>query len=213
MAQYTTSIRNLCQVLSNKEDYTESINAVVLEAAPKIFDFTFPFYDESKKIDWEVRFLKHFYMREISAETVSLFKLWLEDTLNQIMPKYNKMYLAAESEYKLFQTYAEHEELTREGSGSSSGSASAEGVATHSTTPQGTLSNFLDNKYLDDANQTTSSNSSEASAESSETVERDTYGYTGRTPAEMLMEFNRLFGSVDQLIYQECESLFFGLWQ
>ena len=62
MAQYTTSIRNLCQVLSNKEDYTDSINAVVLEAAPKIFDFSFPFYDETKKIDWEVRFLKHFYI-------------------------------------------------------------------------------------------------------------------------------------------------------
>ena len=213
MAQYTTTMRNWCQILTNKYDSEYGIDTVIREAIPKIFNFNFPFYDEDKRTEWEVRFVKHFYMREISAKTTGLFKLWLEDTLNQIMPKYNKMYLALETEFNVLQTQNVNEGFTRETNGKSSGSSRGNGLGTHSTTPQGTLDNFLDDKYMDEASKSHSSAFSKSHAQNKEDVTFNRKGFENATPAEMLKEYSKLFGSVDSLIYKECESLFFGLWQ
>ena len=213
MAQYTTTLRNWCEVIANKYDSEYSIDEVIREAIPKIFNFYFPFYDETKRVDWEVRFVKHFYMREISAETTGLFKLWLEDTLNQIMPKYNKMYEALEKEFAVFQTQNVDEGFTRQTEGNSEGSSEGESVGTHSTTPQGSIDNFLDDKYLDEASKSNSNASSKSSAKNKEDVTFNRKGYENITPASLLKEYSKLFGSVDSLIYKDCESLFFGLWQ
>ena len=61
---------------------------------PKLFDFTFPWYndDETSKTEFERTFIIHFYMYEIGFETIGLFKLKLNDTLRRNMPKYKAMY-------------------------------------------------------------------------------------------------------------------------
>ena len=40
----------------------------------------------------ETKIIKHYYTREIAAETVGLWKLWLDERMNNIMPYYNQLY-------------------------------------------------------------------------------------------------------------------------
>lgn len=94
MSKYTTEVRFICEAECG---YAESqggkkVNDIITEAAPKIFDFSFPIFDEAYRLPLEVKILRHFYTREICEETVALWKLRLEDKLNVIMPYYNKLY-------------------------------------------------------------------------------------------------------------------------
>lgn len=58
----------------------------------KIFDFNYPLSDKIKREEFEVLILNNFLMRRINFETVTAFKIKLFVKLNEIMPKYNKMF-------------------------------------------------------------------------------------------------------------------------
>lgn len=94
MSKYTTEVRYLCEFEAGYKESQgyQSIDEIVTKAAPKIFDFDFPIFDADYRLPLEKKILKHFYTREISEETVGLWKLRLEDRLNLIMPYYNKLY-------------------------------------------------------------------------------------------------------------------------
>ena len=94
MSKYTTEVRFICE---SKAGLTESagfnsIDQIVESAAPYIFNFDFPIFDETYRLPLEKRILKNFYTREICEETVGLWQLRLENKLNLIMPYYNKLY-------------------------------------------------------------------------------------------------------------------------
>lgn len=94
MSKYTTEVRYICEVaagLSESVGYN-SVDTVINQAIPKVFDFSFPIYDENYRAVLERKILKHYYTREIAAETVGLWKLFLDRRLNEIMPYYNKLY-------------------------------------------------------------------------------------------------------------------------
>ena len=94
MSKYTTEVRFLCESeagLINSGGFN-SIATVLTEAAPKIFNFDFPIFDETYRTPLEVKILRHYYTREICEETVGLWKLRLQDKLNMIMPYYNQLY-------------------------------------------------------------------------------------------------------------------------
>lgn len=79
-----------------------NIDDILLISAPKIFDFDYPIFDESYRIPLETKILKHYYTREISEETVGLWKLRLNDRMNMIMPYYNELYKSAAKEFNPF---------------------------------------------------------------------------------------------------------------
>lgn len=94
MSKYTTQVRFICE---NAADETESvgfdsIDRIISKAIPKIFDFSFPIWDENYRTVLCTKILKHYYMREIGCETVGLWKLFLSRRLQEIMPYYNKLY-------------------------------------------------------------------------------------------------------------------------
>ena len=95
MSKYTTEVRYICEVNSGfptDEMYLHTPDEIIAAARSKIFNFSYPIYETGHKPELETKILKHYYTREIGAETVGLWKLWLNDTLNLIMPKYNKLY-------------------------------------------------------------------------------------------------------------------------
>lgn len=101
MAAFTTYVRTICENLAG---YSESpgysgINEVLDKAIPEIFDFDFPMYDAEYKNVLCRKILKHYYMREIGAETVAQWKFWLDTKLNEIMPYYNQLYKSALLEF------------------------------------------------------------------------------------------------------------------
>lgn len=94
MAHYTTELRSICETYAGYDDQQgfSNVNTVIAKALPKLFDFDFPIYDESYRTVLETKIVKHFYTREICAETVGRWKLFLDERLNLIMPYYNQRY-------------------------------------------------------------------------------------------------------------------------
>lgn len=101
MSKYTTEVRYICEVAAGLDESVgySKINEVIEAAAPKVFDFNFPIWDENYRLPLEIKILKHFYTREICEETVGLWKLRLEDRLNLIMPYYNQLYKTTTIEF------------------------------------------------------------------------------------------------------------------
>ena len=94
MSKYTTELRFICETsagLTDSEGYT-STRDIIEKSRAKIFDFDYPIFDENYRGVLETKIIKHYYTREIAAETVGLWKLWLDERMNNIMPYYNQLY-------------------------------------------------------------------------------------------------------------------------
>lgn len=134
MSKYTTEVRFICEQMAGRDEsvpYT-SLTAVINAARLKIFDFPYPIFDTEYKPVLETKILKHFYTREIGEETVGLWRLRLNETMNRIMPYYNKLY---ESELIEFNPLYDVD-ITRDGTreGESSDSTSRTGTSSNSST-------------------------------------------------------------------------------
>lgn len=94
MSKYTTQVRYICENAAGLLHSAgfDDVNRIITAAAPKIFDFDWPIFDENYRLPLEIKILRHFYTREICEETVGLWKLRLQDKLQLIMPYYNKLY-------------------------------------------------------------------------------------------------------------------------
>lgn len=97
MSKYTTEVRYICETAAGLDESVgyNSVNQIIDLAVPKVFDFDFPIFDEAYRGTLCRKILKHYYTREIGAETVGLWKLWLDTRLNEIMPYYNELYKSA----------------------------------------------------------------------------------------------------------------------
>ncbi len=102
MSLYTTEVRFICEQLFGmgaRSHGMSRVEDIIAAAAPKVFDFPWPIFDEDYRLPLEVKILRHFYTREICEETVGLWQLRLDTRMNDIMPYYNKLY---ESELLVF---------------------------------------------------------------------------------------------------------------
>ena len=94
MSKYTTEVRFICETAAGLSESTgyNSVNDIITQAIPKVFNFDFPIFDEAYRNVLLKKILKHYYTREISEETVGLWKLRMDTRLNEIMPYYNQLY-------------------------------------------------------------------------------------------------------------------------
>ena len=182
MSKYTTEVRYICESYSGVTESVgyKGISEVIAGAIPKIFDFDFPIYDESYRNVLCTKILKHYYTREIGAETVGLWKLWLDTRMNEIMPYYNQLYKSALLEFNpLYDVditteqrkqndgttdVTEDTENTQLGTSKQINNASTQGVdrKLYSDTPQGSLDNIENETYLTNATKMTNDGSSES---------------------------------------------------
>ena len=88
VSKYTMEVRYICEQLANATIETQvgDVPGIIEKAAPQIFDFDFPIWNEDYRKTLEEKILLHFYMREIGQETVGEWKLRLMQTLQDIMP-------------------------------------------------------------------------------------------------------------------------------
>ena len=94
MAKYSTEVRTICENYANLKESKgyNSVQSILNDSWDKVFDFDFPIFDENYREPLCKKILKHFYTKEIGEETVGLWKLRLDDRMNEIMPYYNKLY-------------------------------------------------------------------------------------------------------------------------
>ena len=67
MSKYTTEVRYICETyagLSESSGYS-NVDDILTKAAPKVFDFDFPIFDEDYRLGLEKKILLNYYTREI----------------------------------------------------------------------------------------------------------------------------------------------------
>lgn len=152
MSKYTTEVRFICE---NACGYTESkgadlVDTIVSKSWNKIFTNKFPIYDEKYRPILCQKILKHYYLREIGCETVGIWKMWLNERMEMIMPLYNQLYKSALIEFNPLYDV----ELTRDrvlkGTGTKDTENSENRSGTNSTHNSQTTENTHDVNVTDD---------------------------------------------------------------
>ena len=215
MSKYTTEVRYICESYAGLKQSVgfDSVESVIASAVPKIFNFSFPIFDEAYRSVLCAKILREFYTREISEETVGLWKLRLSQKLNNIMPYYNQLYRSELIEFNPLYDV----DVTRTHSGNRNEESNTNSNGTtydlYSDTPQNGLSGVDNENYLTSADKVTTSNSGNGKMNTLENyTEHVTGANGGESFVKRLMEFRKSFLNIDQMILRELEPLFFGLW-
>lgn len=177
MAFYTIELKDIC--MSIDEYNHSSVDDIITSVWNKIFTTKVEFFDEKYRKKLCCKIIKHYYTREIGAETVGLFKLWVNTKLEEIMPLYNQYYLSSlekitpfiDTDYTILTKKNTEEKKktdrgesgnsksieqntsvdTLESNQESSSNSNSDTTNKRSDTPQGTLANLEDNTYLSSA--------------------------------------------------------------
>lgn len=127
MAIYTTEVRTICESTAGLDfpaGYRAIDSILSPEVVAKIMPQNYPIFDEDYRYVLNKNILKHFYTREIGEETVGLWQLRIEQTLDEIMPYYNQLYKSELESIKPFFNVDLTTERSERGSKISNGSAS-----------------------------------------------------------------------------------------
>ena len=213
--------------------YTIELRALNNPPFFKLFDFKYDFYEESKKEQFEQKFIDYFYMREIEHATAEEFKHELRTKLNLIAPYYKQLY---ETELKskniefllnkdLKETFIREVESDTESlsnfNNESSGKAKVETLSTTNDTPQNRIDDL--DKYISSASKdkntsdTSSSDNGSSISQNSNSAKEETTliskGNIGTTSsAQLLRDWREVLINIDMMILEECEELFFKLF-
>lgn len=105
MAKYTTEVRTICESAAGL-DYGVGFNSIdeflSRSLVKKVLPLKYPIFDEEYRYILNKKILVHFFTREIGSETVGLWLLRMEQTMEEIMPYYNQLYLSQLEEIKPF---------------------------------------------------------------------------------------------------------------
>lgn len=223
MAKYTTEVRSICEVNAGLEESVgaSQVDDVIANAVDKIFNFSFPIFDEEYRKVLEVKILKHFYTREIGFETVGLWKLKLNTKLNEIMPYYNQLYKSELLEFNpLYDVDVSRRHQGRGSTNSetvSNGSNSGTNWNLYSDTPQGDVIGLENGNYLTNATKDSSNvnynESGNMSAKTTDEYLEIVSGKQGSTDfSTLLKRYRETFLNIDMLVIAELEDLFIQLW-
>ena len=192
MANFTTEVRTICEYYAGYDESQErdKVSDIITAAMPKVFDFDFPIFDETYRPVLERKILMHYYTREIALETVALWKLKLEARLNEIMPKYNKLYQLelinynplwdvdiTEDKWRDIDTETTGQEARSEtatGQSAEQSTGSNSNTNLYSDTPQGQITNLAEGKYLTNATMDNGTNTGARNVSTNDTSTRNT---------------------------------------
>lgn len=238
MSVYTTEVRFICETYAGKEHSQgyDSINEILEKSWDKVFE-NFPLFDETYRKYLCCKILKHFYEREICAETVGLWKLMLNRRMEEIMPYYNKLYEAETLKYDPLHDIDYVKEIvgdnTRTGSTTTSTTTNSTDDKTidrdmtnrYSDTPQGSITDLAKDKYLTNAtirdenekqkdNFTGITNGIKDDTAKSNNSERTKMSgkMSGKSYSELIIEYRKSMINIDMKIINELNDLFFNLY-
>ena len=127
-----------------------NVPEIIESARSHIFDFSYPIFDENYRSILETKIIKHFYTREICAESLGLWKLWVDMKMNEIMPYYNQKYRSTLLEYNPFYDVDLRTEADTSGSGNKQEAKTGSNTKQESKTGAESRSNTRDLTRTDD---------------------------------------------------------------
>lgn len=176
MSKYTTEVRFICEQKAGREESAgfSDVDQILEESWNKIFTTKAKIFDEEYRPVICKKILKHYYTREIGAETAGLWQLWLNTKMEEILPYYNMLWESALLEFDPFNDvdYKKTHEGEADGTKMAEGSSSTE--ETKVTDQDGTTSNTVNG-------QTSENFTGSKAAESEETTHDSTSGEVEKT--------------------------------
>lgn len=223
----TPTIYSLLESIVNYgKDDKKKIKDLAKYGRQEIFDFDYPLTNNISKETFECNILNKFITRRIGFETVTLFKIQLNVKLNEIMPKYNKLFDSLEN----WNILEDGETLTKTGNNLNNVDTSSvlkntsnnntENISDrrNSNMPQNELEDIRNGNYITDYNydtNTTNSNDISNSSGSSSSQNKNEYQeIIKRTPqnkTEIYIEMQNEINNIYSLIYKELDCLFYQL--
>lgn len=205
------------------------ISDLYIKGRSVIFDFD---YDLSKNVSretFEKNILNHYLMRRINFETVTLFKIMLENKLNEILPKYNVLFDKL-NEIDIFKAnvhtrdYSESRNETNTNTTELTSNLTVKSDSNNETgfsdTPQSNIEDIKNNKYLTEF---TNNNNTSNSVNSGTTTNKgngtntsgieisETVTNSVDNEVDVLIRFQSDFNNVMTMIYKDLDCLFYGI--
>ena len=213
MAKYTTTIRNL---MDNNFDF--GLN-------------DYPIFDNDYRTILNNKILMHYYMDEIGFETAGLFKVYLNNKMNEIMPYYNELYkkqkdllLNFDKTTNLTETFTRDNttDTNTKSNSTSSNTASGSSKNVYQDTPMGSITQQNIDNYDHASNQEFNKNQNTSSIEdnsnltgkatSLENYIRTKTGNNGRLYGiEILKMIKNNYMNIDEMVINELQDLFMGI--
>lgn len=218
MAKYTTEVLSIVRVNSSA---SLPLRDQIIDAEPKIFDFTYPIWEDVYRTVLNIKILRHYLRREIAHETVGLWKFYLETRLNEIMPYYNQLYLTTLEKFEASDdinlTTIFHRDITSNLLENGSGDTTVKGENYGSDFPQTPINSTEASFYASQAqkidNTTSGKTVRDADSKGEENTTQTRKGRLGaRTQGEIIEAFRRALINIDVLIINELSDLFYTLW-
>lgn len=193
------ALKNL--IPNDSEHVTIELREVVKDS--DIFDrcYPFPIWDENHRGELEKKIIEHYYFRQIGFETVGRFIFMLNTRLREIMPRYVKLYKTTQYKYNPIENYNMEEGST------DSSENSSDSLSKYSETPQSSLDNLKDGKYLTNASQ----GEDKTKGKNEHSAWR--HGNIGVTTTQQMIEAERKITiDLDTMIIDELKDLFLGVY-
>ena len=202
MAKYTTTIKTLI-------DHN--------------FDFglkSYPIFDENYRDTLNNKILYHYYENEIGFETANLFKLYLNQKMNEIMPYYNTLY---ENQNKILDSMFDNVDIKEDfirnmnSNANSTSTSNSNNKNLFQDTPQGSIDTtsienqtWATNISLNEGNINDSSNTN---GTSDENYIKHIKGNNGnKYKIEMLSMIKTSLLNIDMLIINDLNELFMQIF-
>lgn len=181
---------------------------------------TYPIFDNNYRQTLNQKILNHYYNNEIGFETPELFKFYLNNKLNEIMPYYNTLYENLKLyDNNLMSNVNLKEVLNRETANnvSSQSNSTTDTRNLYQDTPQGSLKEtdidnlkYATNLTLNDSNITDNATSQ---GDGTENYVKTIIGNNGsKYTYELLNELKNGILNIDMMIIDDLNELFMGVF-
>ena len=213
------TLKSLMNSICNygKEEKTNIYN-LAKGSRTTIFNFDYPLSDKVNREDFEVMILNHFIHRRIGFDTPTEFRIALNVKLNEIMPRYNKLFDMLDG----WDLYSAGEVTTRvqtdNGTNTLNNTINANNTnisdRRNSQMPQNEIQDVKDGNYMTDYNYDTNTDSGTTVSDTSGTNTNTTNETITRSPSDKIRIYKEFMENIDNiysLIFKDLDSLFYGL--
>ena len=213
------TLKSLMNSICNygKEEKTNIYN-LAKGSRTTIFNFDYPLSDKVNREDFEIMILNHYIHRRIGFDTPTEFRIALNVKLNEIMPRYNKLFDMLDG----WDLYSAGEVTTRvqtdNGTNTLNNTINANNTnisdRRNSQMPQNEIQDVKDGNYMTDYNYDTNTDSGTTVSDTSGTNTNTTNETITRSPSDKIRiykEFMENIQSIYTLIFKDLDSLFYGL--
>ena len=213
------TLKSLMNSICNygKEEKTNIYN-LAKGSRQTIFNFDYPLSDKVNREDFEIMILNHYIHRRIGFDTPTEFRIALNVKLNEIMPRYNKLFDMLDG----WDLYNDGEVTTRvqtdNGINTLNNTINANNTnisdRRNSNVPQNELEDVQNGSYMTDYNYDTNTDSNTTVSNTSGNNSNTTNETITRSPNDKIRiykEFIENVNNIYSLIFKDLDSLFYGL--